>query len=71
MKQLSLFPRIENAHGMEWIWADDSAGWGMFFSRPIGSREPFYNQFAGLPKHPRSLHGSGEFVDEFGRLVDK
>lgn len=71
MSQLSMFPKIEIAHGREWIWANDSAGWGMYFSRPARSKQHFFNPSAGQPKHPRSQHGPGECVDEFGRAVKK
>lgn len=66
MSQLCLFPRITVAGGKEWLWTTDSAGWGLFFSRPVGSKGLFYNDSAGLPKHPRTMHGPGEYANEFG-----
>ena len=34
---LGAFPKITHRHGQEWIWADDSAGFGRWFSRKTGS----------------------------------
>lgn len=72
MYQLPLFhaPVITVKHGKEWIWAYDSMGYGRFFSRPAGSRQQFYNRFAGPPDHPKSPSGNGEAVDYFGNLVE-
>lgn len=58
--QLSLFelPTITVTHGQEWISAYDSAGQKRFFSRKVGSTQPFFA-------------GNGEYVNEFGQLVDE
>lgn len=68
---LGAFPNITQRHGKEWLWADDSTGFGRFFSRPIESTGPFYNEFAGMPADPREALGKkyGECVDEYGNLV--
>lgn len=66
---LGAFPKITQRHGKEWLWADDSTGFGRFFSRKIGSSQPFYNPHAGPPDDPRSSSGNGECVDEYGNLV--
>lgn len=61
--QLSLFPlpTITIIHGHEWINACDSTGQPRLFSRKVGSTKPFFS----------SLAGSGEYVNEFGQLVDE
>jgi hypothetical protein len=58
--QLSLFelPTITLTHGQEWIRASDSTGQQRFFSRKVGSTKPFFAD-------------NGEYVNEFGQLVDE
>lgn len=66
---LGAFPKITHRHGQEWIWADDSAGFGRWFSRKTGSTGQFFNPYAGPSDDPRSTCGNGECVDEYGNLV--
>ncbi len=67
--QLSLFQVPSRKHGQEWITGYDSTGQWRFFSRPIGARGPFFNEFAGKPDDPRSACGNGEAIDEFGNQI--
>lgn len=69
--QLRLFPKITRANGKEYIYARDSNDCGWNFARKQGSEDLFYNRFAGLPRHPKTRYGPGEYVDEYGQIVER
>jgi hypothetical protein len=67
--QLRLFAIPFVSRGQEWLYTADSTGFHRYFTRPAGSKGPFYNQFAGPSAHPKNPNGNGEAVNEFGNLV--
>ena len=64
-------PKLSADKTTESIYIPDSSGFNRYFTRNAGSKGLFFNQFAGLPRHPRSGYGPGEYADMGGNLFSR